>query len=255
MSALVQINQVSIEVIAHGDTWAVSNKEVAESFGVTEATIRSQKSRGEFKEGVHFYVLQNATGNADQTMWTKKGVITLGFKLRETPKTIAFRDWASDYIITNQESVILPQLPQTYEEIMQNALLLASSKVEELKQKTLMLEHKIETDAPKVEFANRISSAVGSLTIQDFSKIISDKTNYVIGEKNLFKMLRSHGFLMSDNKPYQKYIDMGVLELKELSYTNQSTGDKVLYTKTKVTVKGQKYLIDRIDKIMESKSA
>lgn len=255
MSALVQINEVSIEVIAHGDTWAVSNKEVAESFGVTEATIRSQKSRGEFKEGIHFFSVANCNGGENVTMWTKKGVITLGFKLRETPKTIAFRDWASDYIITNQESVILPQITLSYEETMLNTLLMADSKVKELQQEKLLLQCKIENDAPKVEFANRISSAVGSLTIQDFSKIISDKTNYIVGEKTLFKILRSHGILMGDNKPYQKYIDMGVLELKELSYTNQSTGDKVLYTKTKVTVKGQRYLIDRIDKIMQAKSA
>lgn len=35
----------------------------------------------------------------EMTFWTKKGVITLGFKLRETPQTIAFRDWASDFIL------------------------------------------------------------------------------------------------------------------------------------------------------------
>lgn len=106
---VVKINGASLEVVAHDESWAISNKEVALGFGVEEATIRSQKSRGEYKDGVHFYVLQNATGNAEQTMWTKKGVITLGFKLRETPQTIAFRDWASDYLLNPVGSLPQPK--------------------------------------------------------------------------------------------------------------------------------------------------
>ena len=38
--------------------------------------------------------------------WTKKGVITLGFKLTETPQTISFRDWASDFILSAKATSI-----------------------------------------------------------------------------------------------------------------------------------------------------
>lgn len=104
MSAIVAFNDLNLEISEYQDTWSLSNKQVAEGFGVSEEAIRSQKARNEFKEGVHFYLLQNATGNAKQTFWTKKGVITLGFKLTETPQTVAFRDWASDYILTGHGS-------------------------------------------------------------------------------------------------------------------------------------------------------
>ena len=105
INELVALNGVDIEVLEYQDTWAVSNKQVAAAFGVSEGAIRWQKtqSASEFVEGKHFYLLENQTGNAMQTFWTKKGVITLGFRLRETPRTIAFRDWASDYILKKSD--------------------------------------------------------------------------------------------------------------------------------------------------------
>ena len=88
MSAIVAFNNLNLEILEYGDTWSLSNKQVADRFGVSEEAIRQQKARNEFKESVHFYLLQNATGNAKQTFWTKKGILTLGFKLTETPQTI-----------------------------------------------------------------------------------------------------------------------------------------------------------------------
>lgn len=101
MSAIVAFNDLNLEILEYQDTWSLSNKQVAEGFGVSEEAIRQQKARNEFKEIVHFYTVTNCNGGADKTFWTKKGVITLGFKLRETPQTIAFRDWASDYILNS----------------------------------------------------------------------------------------------------------------------------------------------------------
>lgn len=72
MKTIETINGISIEVVSHRDTWAVSNKQVAEAFAVTVDATRQHKSRSELKEGVHFYMSQNATGNAVMTFWTKK---------------------------------------------------------------------------------------------------------------------------------------------------------------------------------------
>lgn len=67
MSAIVKFNNLDLEISEYRDKWSLSNKQVAQAFGVSEEAIRSQKARNEFKEGVHFYLLQNATGNAKQT--------------------------------------------------------------------------------------------------------------------------------------------------------------------------------------------
>lgn len=59
MSAIVAFNDLNLEILEYQDTWSLSNKQVAQGFGVSEEAIRSQKARNEFKEGVHFYLLQN----------------------------------------------------------------------------------------------------------------------------------------------------------------------------------------------------
>lgn len=130
MSAIVEFNNLSLEVLEYQDTWALSDRQVAQGFGVTQEAIRKQRTQGatEYREGVHFYY-QDVIQNKDRTMtpvtnragvsnaqkmvfWTKKGVVTLGFKLTETLQTIAFRDWASDYILAGQAR------PVTIQEIL-----------------------------------------------------------------------------------------------------------------------------------------
>lgn len=108
MNEIIHINETSINVVSNGDTFIVSNKEVALAFGTGETSIRNMKNRNkdELLENVH-WVTQYVSG-AETTMWTKKGIITLGFKLKTTEKTIAFRDWASDYIINKS---LIPKNP------------------------------------------------------------------------------------------------------------------------------------------------
>jgi len=111
MTDLIEINGVEINVVSENDTFMVSNKQVANGFGATLKSIQNMKSRNkkELKEGTHFVDVPN--GNKTPiTMWTKKGIITLGFKLRATKKTIAFRDWASDYIIKTDQQNELPMI-------------------------------------------------------------------------------------------------------------------------------------------------
>lgn len=109
MTDLVQINGVQINVVSNNETFLVSNREVALAFGAGETSIRNMKNRNkeELLENVH-WVTQFVSG-VEITMWTKKGIITLGFKLQTTPKTIAFRDWASDFIIHTQRPLSIPE--------------------------------------------------------------------------------------------------------------------------------------------------
>jgi phage antirepressor YoqD-like protein len=239
MTDLVKVNGLDIEVLKYQDTWAVSNRQVAEAFGVSESTIRMQKTQGatEYVDGVHYFIVKNSyDGNLHPiTMWTKKGVVTLGFKLRETPATIAFRDWASDYILKPKNSQY--QIPQSYAD----ALLLAANQAKELEEKSKLLE----AQKPKVAFAERLQKSEGTLSIRDFAKVLCSK-GLPLGEKRLFANLRALGILDRTNKPYQHFVDMGVLTLKEGLYHNLTTGDDVTYTQVRITAKGQEYLYNKL---------
>lgn len=57
MKAIVTFNNLDLEVLEYKDTWSLSDKQVAEGFGVTQEAVRKQRTQGaaEYIEGVHYY--------------------------------------------------------------------------------------------------------------------------------------------------------------------------------------------------------
>ena len=251
MSAIVAFNDLNLEISEYQDTWSLSNKQVAQGFGVSEEAIRSQKARNEFKEGVHFYLLQNATGNAKQTFWTKKGIITLGFKLTETPQTILFRDFASDFILNggNRPLDIHDVLADT-RAFAQLALRYADEQ-----DKNKRLEHKIEADAPYVDFARAVEVSKGDIKIGEYAKILCDKDKGIdIGEIRLFALMRELGILMFNNEPLQKYLNMGYFRRKPQTFTKPN-GERGLSLITLITPRGQVKLAKKLIEAIKAKNA
>ncbi|EAH7230329.1 DNA-binding protein, partial [Campylobacter coli] len=99
-------------------------------------------------------------------------------------------------------------------------------------------------NAPLIHFANRIKDTNDAILIRDFAKILYEKNKIEIGEKRLFKILREKGFLMSDNKPYQKYIEQGLFKVSETTVSTIN-GDRLVST-TKITGKGQIAILKEI---------
>lgn len=115
MSAVVRFEDVELDVQAdptHG--WLMSNAAVEAGFGVPQGTVRSAKSlhSDEFVEGKHFAnVLVNSSVEQvgygrpparPKVMWTKRGVVRLGFHL-EGERARRFRDFAEDLVISAME--------------------------------------------------------------------------------------------------------------------------------------------------------
>ena len=99
---LVKVNDVEIEVkpdVEH--EWLLSTKDVAEGYGLTPNAINMAKARNsdELVEGKHFITTVTDCGSGKKTMWTKRGVVRLGFFIK-TPMAKEFRDWAEDYIVS-----------------------------------------------------------------------------------------------------------------------------------------------------------
>lgn len=249
MNTIVTFNNLDLEVLEYKDTWSLSNKQVAEGFGVSEEAIRSQKARNEFKEGVHFYLLQNATGNAMQTFWTKKGVITLGFKLKETAQTIAFRDWASDYILSPNNH------PTTIQELLDNPRSLAELALRYAD--TLERNKRLETQAvenkPYIAYAKTIEVSKGDLKIGDYAKLLCNKDKGIVtGQNRLFKLMRELNILKSDNNPYQEYLNRGYFKVTQQPFTKPN-GEQCLSFRPLITPKGQVKLAEKLINAIKSK--
>ena len=206
MKEIQTINGISVEVVSHQDTWAISNEQVSLAFGVTENSIRQQKTKGstEYIEGVHFFNVSNPhNGNLHPiTYWTKKGVITLGFKLRETPQTIAFRDWASDFILNGGE-----YKPMTIEQLLEHN----TKMIADLRNNVITLEHKIEEDKPKVSYATAVVGSINPVSIRDWISALKSDTGLQAGERKVIAYLLEKKYIYRDPKgnlrAYADYYD------------------------------------------------
>ena len=123
-------------------------------------------------------------------------------------------------------------------------------KAEEEKE-ALMLENKrkddqLEEQKPKVVFADAIVGSQSSCLIGELAKILT-QNGYEIGQNRLFAWLRANHYLGTVgeyyNIPCQKYLEMGLFELKK--NVHSQNGQMVTTITPKVTGKGQQYFINK----------
>lgn len=124
------------------------------------------------------------------------------------------------------------KIPKTRSEALRLAADL-EERNEVLESKNLALEHKIETDRPKVEFAEAVRNLDGSCLVREFAKVLGT------GQNRLYMRLRDDGFLMANNEPYQHYIDRGwFVRIEGIPFTD-SNGKAHPTFVTRITGKGQ----------------
>lgn len=110
---------------------------------------------------------------------------------------------------------------------------------DQLAEKSAQLETKISTDAPKVAFAETIRAIDGVCHIEKIAKTLG------IGRNKFFKRLRDDSILMTNNLPYQKYIDREYFTVIEGSpYVDSKKVSHPTFT-AMVTGAGQVFLANR----------
>lgn len=142
--------------------------------------------------------------------------------------------------VSNEEMFINTYLPYADEQ----TVLMFRSQLEIIKS----LNAKIETDKPKVLFADAVDTSHTSILVGDLAKLIS-QNGVDIGQKRLFQWLRDNGYLMkvgeSRNMPTQRAMEQGLFEVKERTISNPDGSIRITRT-TKVTGKGQIYFINKL---------
>lgn len=102
------------------------------------------------------------------------------------------------------------------------------------------LNEKIRRDEPLVQFANQVADTENVIDIGRMAKLANEE-NIRIGRNTLFRWLKGRKILMSNNIPYQQFIDRGYFVVKESVY--EQRGMQKTYQQTYVTGKGQQYII------------
>jgi len=121
----------------------------------------------------------------------------------------------------------------------------------EVKEAVKPLEEKIENDKPLVEFGNQVLKSADNILVRELSKLAFEQ-GIDIGEKKLYKKLREWKYIMQGcTEPYQSSMNQGLFLVEEKSI-NTPYGVKLTKT-TKVTPKGQVFIIEKLRKEMVSK--
>lgn len=228
-------------VMLDGEPWFVG-RDVARALGYDDTGKAAANAVTRHADAEDRGVTEIVTpgGKQKMTIINESGLysLILGSKLSEAKK---FKRWVTAEVLPSIRKHGAYMTPDTLEGIIADPefgiKLLTALKKEQDKRKAL--EDKVEADAPKVAFAERVASADRDIKVGDFAKLMSCD-GYQIGRNTMFKLLRDHGFLDSWNKPFQKYMNMGIFSVYEILKGNR------LCVVTYITPKGQIYLHDRL---------
>ena len=173
--------------------------------------------------------------------------LILGSRKHEAKK---FKRWVTHEVLPSIRKHGAYMTPDTLQQAIMNpdfAIgLLTNLKDEQEKRREAELQ--IETQKPKVLFAESVESSKTSILIRELAVLL--KQNGIdTGERRLYTWLRENGYLVrrhgSDrNMPTQRSMNLGLFEVKETPIHHNSGDIKVGKT-TKVTGKGQVYFINK----------
>lgn len=191
----------------------------------------------------------------DTNLINESGLYALIIRSRK-PEAKKFRKWIT--------SEVLPQIRKTggyipisqeddEKTIMAKALMISKRTIEEkdalLAQKEQQVQYLSYEVESKDRYLNQIAQSKNTILVRELAKVIS-KENFIIGERRLWDKLRSWGLILKGKtEPSQRAVERGFFEVSE----SISRGSRGIFTHrtTRVTGKGQDYIIKRLLEEME----
>lgn len=166
--------------------------------------------------------------------------------------SVDFRLWCNDRIkelmttgvatISNDDEAIAYAM-----QVLNKRLEQVKAEKAALEQQNMQLSEEAKENAPKVLFANAVTTSQRSCLVAELAKILQ-QNGVNIGQNRLFAWMRENGYLCSKgqyyNQPTQKAMELGLFELKQTSITKPD-GTVLVTTTTKVTGKGQVYFVNK----------
>lgn len=110
--------------------------------------------------------------------------------------------------------------------------------LEEVNQKVFFLETENAALKPKAEFFDTVADAQNAITFSEAARLLGIQG---IGQNNLFRMLREKRILMSNNMPYQEFMDRGYFRVIEQIYEKRD-GTIMTSPKTLIEQRGLDFI-------------
>lgn len=230
----------------NGEPWFVG-KDVADALGYSETNAMTKRLDSE-----DFISDKLADMNMYHTLINESGLYTaiIGSKL---PTAKKFKHWVTSEVlptirktggyVANEQLFVDTYLPFADDTTKQ----MFAVTLDTLRQQNKLIEQqkqKIALDAPLVDFANQVASSADCIDMGTFAKMLYDE-GIDIGRNRLFKWLKKNKVLMSNNSPYQQY--MQYFKVVETTYKT-AYGTKIGY-KTTINGKGQIFFTEKLRKM------
>lgn len=199
-----------------------------------------------FENGVDFNLLKNEKVRLEGNREVKRDIMDYQISV-DMAKQICMIQRSEKGKQYRQYFIDLEKAWNTPEQIFARALKMADQKIEKLKESNAGLLEDVERMKPKEIFADAVSASTSSILIGDLAKLLR-QNGVETGQQRLFSRLRDEGYLMktgsSRNMPKQKYVEMGLFQIKETVISNPDGSVRMTKT-TKVTGKGQQYFLNK----------
>lgn len=232
-------------VTADGEPWFVAS-DVAKILGYREA-YHLTRGLDEDEKGPRN--VGTPSGEQEMTTISEAGLYSAIIRSR-VPAAREFKRWVTHEVlpaIRKHGGYLTPAAVEQALADPDTIIRLATSLKEERAARA-ELEAQRTADAPKVLFADAVSTSQSTILVGDLAKIL--RGNGVdIGATRLFAVLRETGYLINRrgadwNSPTQKAMDLGLFKIKETAVTH-SDGHVTVNKTPKVTGKGQTYFVER----------
>jgi len=227
-------------IIKDGEPWFIA-KDVCECLEIDNSRMALERLDDDEK-GVSS--IDTLGGQQRMQIVNEAGLYSLVLSSRK-PEAKAFKRWITHEVIPSIRKYGLYATPDTVEKILENPdyMIEILQKYKEEKQKRLEAENRLKEQEPLVLFAGTCLKSKDNILVRELAKIAKDKS-IEIGEKRLYQKLREWKIIMPDStEPYQEHIDRGYFVVEEKP-VNTPYG-VILSKTTKVTPKGQVYIIER----------
>lgn len=187
-------------------------------------------------------------GMQEMTIINESGLYNVILR-SDKPEAKPFRKWVT--------AEVLPSIRKHGAYMTENTLenMIASPEfgiklltaLQEEREQRVKLEAKVESDAPKVLFADAVNASHTTILVGELAKLLK-QNGKDIGQNRLFAYLRDNGYLIKRsgrdyNMPTQRSMERGWFTIKER--TVQEPNGSISVKKTPlVTGKGQQYFIN-----------
>ena len=228
-------------VCIDGEPWRVG-KDVAEKLGYSDTAKAIKRHVDEEDKGVD--VLSTPGGKQPFIVINESGFYSLVLSSK-MPNAKRFKRWVTSEVLpTIRKTGGYVDDPDKFADYYLPFADEATKQMFKIQHEYIrQLHSKINTDKPKVDFADQVADTTNVIDMGEMAKLANDR-GIRIGRNRLFSWLRVMGILMMNNIPYQEYMDRGYFKVKESLYYRD--GESKTRQTTYVTGKGQRYIIDRL---------